>query len=199
MGYDVQKVAQAIGVPVEQWPGNCYSIALAMVKAGVIAGGVGRPQYGHWLGPVAPGTYFAVRASRLPFIPHGWVEHPFDMVTDPTRWVFEGVPPYIYWGKRGPEYDPGGNGLRRAMMQPCPPYDETARRVVLSFGDPGVRSAVMTMLGWPPFVTVDHCFWLANLPLDELGGLAGAVFESLVEAGQSALIPLDNLGLVLAS
>jgi hypothetical protein len=190
----VREVEQAIDIPADEWPGNCYAIACAVVRTGLV---FGRPAYGHWLGDVAPGTPFADRAEKLPFIPHGWVDQPFEMVTDPTRWVFEGVEPYIFWGKRGPEYDPGGNALLAAMMRPCPECDPGRPPVDLVFDDDITRVAVLDLLGYPTGITLDHVFWLANLPLGMLGDLAGPVFRAIVQAGHQAAIPIDNRELVL--
>src|SRR5688572_27046285 len=96
----VSQVEKAIGVPVDKWSGNCYSIACSILRARLVKG---RPAYGHWLGPVHPKSPFYSR-SRAPFQRHGWIvleergahaQRP-GLVLDPTRWVFEAAEPYIY-------------------------------------------------------------------------------------------------------
>jgi len=85
---DVEKVAG----PVEDWPGNCYAIACAIVKAGLVDG---EAVYGHWTGDVHPKSMFY---SRSGFCHHGWIRLPDGCVLDATRWVFENAKPYIYVG-----------------------------------------------------------------------------------------------------
>lgn len=192
----VETVRDAIGIPVDQWPSNCYAIAYQIVDADLVKG---VPRYGHYYGPVAAGSIFAYRAQRLPFIPHGWVEltGSRDGVLDPTRWVFEDRDPYIFIGA-GDEYDAGGNRWRRATMQPPPAYDPEDRRVPLAF-DRAVEDAVLALLGAPPAITMPMAFWLANLPLDMLHGIARPVYQAFVDAGpaMAALLPIDNQRMVL--
>lgn len=98
----IADVVRGIGIPVEQWNGNCYAIACAMLRAKLVRG---RPAYGHWLGRVHPKSSFASKRG-LPFVRHGWIvldergahgQRP-GRVLDPTRWVFEAVEPYLYIG-----------------------------------------------------------------------------------------------------
>jgi hypothetical protein len=94
MKLDPEKIAEAIGIPLATWPGNCYGIACAVVEAGLVDG---TAVYGHWLGPVAPSGHFGARSGHA-FVQHGWIVTPDDEVIDPTRWVFEDVAPYIFVG-----------------------------------------------------------------------------------------------------
>lgn len=87
---DIEKVAG----PVKNWPGNCYAIACAIAKAGLVDG---EAVYGHWIGTVHPKSMFYSR-SRAGFCRHGWVQLSDGRVLDATRWVFENVAPYIYVG-----------------------------------------------------------------------------------------------------
>jgi len=91
-----QEVAVAIDVPLEQWSGNCFAIATKLTTSGLVPSG-SRAVYGHWLGPIAPASSFAARA-HLGLTGHGWILTEDDQVIDPTRWVFEAVPAYIYIG-----------------------------------------------------------------------------------------------------
>jgi hypothetical protein len=92
--YDVNEVAEAIGIPTSEWAGNCYAIACALVKANVVQG---TAVYGHWTGAIHRNSYFRDR-RHLPFCPHGWVLTDDGYVVDPTRWTFEAKAPYIYVG-----------------------------------------------------------------------------------------------------
>lgn len=58
---------------------------------------------GVWTGPVKkawglPSTNWRCDALKRPI--HVWIETPKGLVIDPTRWVFEGVWPYLYRGPR---------------------------------------------------------------------------------------------------
>jgi len=67
--------------PAETWKGNCYSVASKLVAAGLLRG---EAVYGHWRGPVAPGSMFASRGCG--FIRHGWVVLKGGRtIVDPTR------------------------------------------------------------------------------------------------------------------
>lgn len=188
-----EAVSETIGIPVEEWPGNCYAISNAMVVAGVVDGIV---QYGHWLGNVAAESLFAGRA--IPFVCHGWivvgsVEDEF--VVDPTRYVFEGVEPYVFVGYNEGEYDAGGNVWRASMETLPPPFREDQRPADLSFGN--AEQGVMSLLWNPPSLTIEHAFWLANLSLTTLGGLARPVYCALIDARLGGFIPIDNRRMVI--
>ncbi|TAL42437.1 MAG: hypothetical protein EPN91_08640 [Salinibacterium sp.] len=89
-----QEAAKRIQWPLSTWPGNCFGVASKLVKDKVIKG---TAVYGHWLGPVA-------RTCKMfygkPIINHGWILQKDGTVVDPTRYVFEGVQPYIWEGKQ---------------------------------------------------------------------------------------------------
>jgi hypothetical protein len=115
-------------------------------------------------------------------------------IIDPTRWVFEGVEPYIYVG-RNDHYDMGGNELRAALRQPCPAYDSTAPRSKLAVWkyDRKAHQFVMAkMFGGAPGVTERMAAWLANAPLGDLGRFAAPIYRALIDAGHGAHIPIDN-------
>lgn len=185
-GLCAAQVAGKIGVPLQDWPGNCFAIATRTVEAGVVDG---RAVYGHYLGPVAEGSIFFGR--RL--IRHGWILTAAGRIIDPTRWVFDNAPPYILdTAAQDPAYDEGGNRLMQAMQRPAPDHDATGKRVVLPSEVQDLvttllgRSAPQTHLCWA------EAHWLATLSLGVLGEHAQAVYESLAAAGFQALIPWDN-------
>lgn len=84
-------IEKAIQWPVATWEGNCYTVACAIVEAGLIKG---RAVYGHYKGPVADTGYWAKRKGQL-FQRHGWIMLEDDRIMDPTRWSFEDKEPYI--------------------------------------------------------------------------------------------------------
>ena len=87
---------KAIGEPASAWVARCYEIAVKIVEAKLVPGGVA--VYGHWLGPISSRSHFASRAG-IGFTPHGWIYVEDEgLVIDPTRWAFEAVTPYIYNG-----------------------------------------------------------------------------------------------------
>ena len=189
---DISDIVKEIGIPIENWEGNCYGIACAIVEHGLVEG---KAQYGHWLGPVAPGSMFD---RGIPFARHGWVQCNGDMILDPTRWVFEGAEPYIWIGPNDGSYDPGGNVWRKRWERPCPLFDPESKQVSLQFTDLLDRSAIMDLLDNPPAVTIEQAFWLANLSFLTLGlVLAHALYQALDIAGLRALVPIDNWRLAM--
>jgi hypothetical protein len=210
---NIQNVAKKIKVPVEQWVGNCDLIALAMIRYGVVNGRRGKRVRGLWVGPINPESYFGYRAD-IPLVPHSWIQMTDtrmpvrfqdesgnlvfrmmdDPIVDPTRFAFEGKPPYIYIGPSD-HYDARGDGLRAVMEQRYSPLDR-AEKSSIPLSLPGKTEYWIGMqvqftypYGWYPY---SLCFWLANLSLDRLGEHARPIYEALVKAGHEALIPLDN-------
>lgn len=194
--YDIDEVVTAINIPLSRWPGNCTGIASAMMEAGLVDNGY--LQRGHWVGPVAKGSHFYGK----PIIPHTWIEMN-DYIIDPTRWVFEAAQPYIWVGEDMACYDPGGNLLREMIMNPCPPFNPNLKHVELPL-DKVCASYVLNWLqdaGMPTeagvITSVNHCFWLANLPLQHLGPIAKPLYEALIAANFKASIPIDNYRMVM--
>lgn len=228
---DIEKVAREIDIPVRLWAGNCHGISDAIVKAGALRNLGGPSQEfvvvrGHWTGPCAEGSYFAMRSGG-PFVQHSWIEAPgllvmppmrqpsrvdpneilsdrpalVNPIIDPTRFSFDGKDPYIYVGPND-YYDAGGNAWRMANLPTLLPYDSTKEQIKLD-----VSHAVH---GWVQLQTEQHgneypyatytyalVMWLANLPLPMLGEMARPIFRAIVKAGHAAAIPLDNRLMVL--
>lgn len=187
----IPEVARIIKIPVERWPGNCYAVSCAIVQARLIEGS---PVYGLYHGPIAEGTMFAGR----PFARHGWILTPAKSVCDPTRWVFEGVAPYMWHGPIGHEYDEGAQALATYFHRPPPPIDSAKAEVDLDLPW-RVRFSLNGILGYITPAerhryTVMQVFWLANCPygkLEEQGG-AFEVYEALSKAGYPESVPMDN-------
>jgi hypothetical protein len=92
----LEQCERALGEKAKTWVARCYEISCRIVAAGLVDG---TAVYGHWVGDVSPQSYFASRSRSLPFVNHGWIVLNNGRVLDPTRWVFEAVPPYIYVGE----------------------------------------------------------------------------------------------------
>lgn len=197
----LQEIADKISWPLDRWAGNCYAIALALVNAGLVKG---KARYGHYRGPVAPGTMFH-RASVTGFVQHGWVELPDGSVVDPTRWVFEGAEPYIYNGPAD-HYDVGGSTFRdqmRAINGP-PAYDPLDKQFELQ-GLPSDMIRLLRTICQDPrphalgrnIFSKAQMFWLANANPKELGRWCRKFYQLLEQNKMSAFVPQDYWHLVM--
>lgn len=167
METDTTIIADTISWPADKWKGNCYAVATAIHKAGLIDGKV---EYGFWLGPIAEGSHFENR----PLTRHGWVRLPDKTIYDPTRWVFENVAPYIYVGEDD-HYDPAMRSFRRR--------------------DRGIESFAVEFIdayrdGWRDF-EIDDLYRLAHGFPEDFDFLVAEVYDALDALGHKALIPID--------
>ena len=181
-------VAHTIGVPVVEWPGNCYAVAYQMVTHGLVQG---RAVYGHYLGFVAKGSLF----DGSPIVRHGWVVCDDGSIVDPTRWVFEGVEPYIALMPGGHyEYDEGGNKLLSTLKRPVPCHNpaEANAKTVEGEADKGLIQLLLGRDSKPDVLTLTEAHWLATQPLEDIQGVAKHLYQLIISLGWSALIPLDN-------
>lgn len=188
---DIQKVAKVIDLPIEQWAGNCYSVACAIVKAKIVRG---KARYGIYGGYISKDSIFAGRE----IVHHGWVERHTTLV-DPTRWVFECAEPYIYVGpKDNPDYDFGSNRLRKMMLKPPPKFDSKKNHWKVP---KHLQPFVHLMLGEQSFgnvVCAWQMMWLASLPLDMLEDKAEALYRWIIDDVKvPSFIPVDNRDFVL--
>ena len=181
-------IAQAIGLPVTDWPGNCYAVAYQMVSRGLVNG---RAVYGHYLGFVAKGSLFDGRT----IVRHGWVVCEDGSIIDPTRWVFEGTEPYIAQAPaEHHEYDEGGNALLAKLRRPTPSHNPAEANAKKVDGDAD-KALLKVLLGRdskPDLLTLTEAHWLATQPLDDLQGVAKHLYQLIIGLGWSALIPIDN-------
>lgn len=185
----------AVGSPIADWAGRCYEVSCALVEAKLVDG---EAVYGHWRGPIAPGSYFAGRAGT-PFVRHGWVVQRGGRVVDPTRFVFTGDAPGIYCGPSGSEYDEGGNEWLGRTRQPFP-EDDGSKMVELSPTVLPSRAwgAVEKLVGdaaaeqTPGWFTQRQLHWIACAPYAALGGHAQEVYAALSAVGCGGFVPFDN-------
>ncbi|VVB54570.1 Uncharacterised protein [uncultured archaeon] len=197
--FDILAVAVQIGVPAEEWRGNCYGIASLFLKKGVVTNA--KLRYGLWMGPVAKGSVMYGRPPEG--MHHGWLENPDGTIIDPTRFEFEQKPPYVYVGISD-YYDAGGNKLRLKELRfnPPPPFSDTQKNISLKLETPEAKEFVTSYLqhkinGETVVLSARQAFWLANLPLDFLADNAKEVFNALIKSGNGGLIPWDNRKMVL--
>jgi hypothetical protein len=182
----IPECERAIDLTTDKWIGNCHCVAVRLVESGLVSGDA---QYGHYYGPVADGTYFCGTAL---FRRHGWIERPGGRtVVDPTRWVFEGVAPYLYSGRYGPDYDPGGQRLTLVNVSPPPPRLPGDDVVDVRLSGPAFRH-LADMIGQRDAFSDRQLFWVANLPLCLLGPHCNEVFREIDRVGKKAYIPIDN-------
>jgi hypothetical protein len=193
----IKRAERVLDLPVARWQGKCFVIASQFVERGLVRGVA---VYGHWLGPIAPGSLFADKAN-MGFVQHGWVKLQNGQVCDPTRFVFEDVKPYIYIGPAD-HYDEGGNQVRMALMGPPPPFDGSEEVFNLSLflppiGNPyGVVRHVLHLdydKTEPGIVTASQLHWLANCDPARLEPYAFEIYCALAKLGFVVRIPIDNL------
>ncbi len=189
---DANRIAERIGVELSDWPGKCYAVACQMLKAKVVKG---RPAYGNYHGPVVASSMFFGKTV----VRHGWIERADGMIVDPTRWVFEGVEPYIFVGLPSMEYDEGANLLRARFARPAPIFDPNKQMVAVPAGE--ARELFSGLLGMSEVraeINTEQAFWLGNMALQALGGHAKPVYQALADMGMKAFIPCDNYARVMS-
>jgi hypothetical protein len=199
----IKKIAETIGYPdTEDWKGRCFQIPKWLVDHDFIPGVA---VYGHYLGDVAPFSYFSERYdSGVLFIRHGWISTPDKKIIDPTLWIFQDVDPYLYYGegifetrRRGKicVYDEGGNVWKQAIMRPCPPFERKGKMIDIVVS-PQALDLINELLGETKYDRFEICFpqliWLANLPLNAFGSHAKEIFRWIEKAGHKVYIPIDN-------
>lgn len=193
--------------------GNCYGVALAIVEDfGLDA--VAR--YGHYTGKVHGLSYF--NAGR-PFQRHGWVELWDGRILDPTRWVFEqpdggkfpkAMKPYIYVGPNDC-YDLGGEQFLAEHRRSAPPQERWPQEKSAPTRVPVRKPSLKHWIErWFPgaywgssdengklvehvFLWISQLHWATHLPSEFLHEheIIRPLFESTIEAGEAAMIPID--------
>lgn len=190
----VTDVEEAIGIPANKWVNRCHEIASAIVDAGLVKG---RAVYGIYTGPVSESSYFS---GDRPGHRHGWVKLKDGRVLDPTRWVFEDVPPYIFCHKRPREYDEGMQSLKAAWRRPCPTEEECNGDAGFTLMLPPATAIHLKALADNQGKREDCSYaaprmligWLANLSVMELDKHALPFYVALANKGLKALVPIDN-------
>jgi hypothetical protein len=194
MIFDISEVVDAIGIPANRWNGNCYAIAMALVRAAVVDGDA---VYGHYRGTVAADGPWGHCVGH-PFIQHGWVITEDGTIVDPTRWCFENVEPYIAVITEDEneymDYDEGGNDFRQLLRGECPKAQKTDNFFTVELPE-DTSLFVNTML--PDGVSHNYLAgsqlgWVANTPYETLGLHAGPLYKALGDMGLIGFVPWDN-------
>jgi len=189
----LQQVETALKCRAERWAGRCYEISSAIVRAKLVRGVA---VYGDYIGTIHPKSMFV----RKPIVHHGWVALAGGGVLDPTRWVFESAPPYLYWSSTcGPEYDEGSN-VRRAESVTSPPQCHDPEQL-FRFGDKlpaaswrWLRDTMQLDDSNQPrwTLTENQVLWIGHLPIDMLGPHARHLYQAIDKVGLKAFVPKDN-------
>jgi hypothetical protein len=186
-----EAVARKIGMSLDQWEGNCAGVACLLLEHNIGALPEGTVDvHGMWLGPISNrSTHFGGRTASQ----HHWLVLPDGWIIDPTRWCFEGVRPYIFYGMDEDDYyDEGANRFNEIMRGEYRAFpDYSTDGVVIDFGE---ATDLVSRLVGIPFDLWDfpRAAWLANMSYDRLDGKAKIIYDALTAADFEALIPYDN-------
>lgn len=104
-----------------------------------------------------------------------------------------------YEAERWP-YDEGGNTLLEAMKKPPPAFNHEMKAYpflpILYRKNAAAGMQVKALFGFkgriPQEQSLDQLFWLANLPYDDFGEHAPAVYENFDLHKLRNLVPIDN-------
>lgn len=185
--------------PTNNWVGQCFGIASEAVRHKLVPKG-SVAVYGHWLGPIHDDSIFGGRS----FTQHGWVNLPDGTICDPTRWVFEHVAPYIYFGPSD-HYDEGGNQIRSGLLGDAPRYNlnekqfEITKRMLPTSAWHFIEE-ILDLVNTPEIpigvICARQLHWIANQPPSVLGNYALPIYEMLDGMKLRALVPYDNWHMV---
>lgn len=190
----LEQIEKAYGKKAKFWAGNCYSVAACAQKLlgfGILA-------YGHYLGPVNTKGFWKMYA-KVPFVQHGWVILPGDIILDPTRFSFLNEKPAIWIGPNNGEYDRGGQ-IWRSMRTSAPPDDHAAKRKIVLEISVEAAAHINGMLERTKHhgeINYAQACWLASGPVDHLGPFAHQFFELLIENDWRGAIPIDTRRMVM--
>ena len=179
----IETLVDKIGVPTDQWVGNCAAISTAVLPH--LDLDLALTAYGFYTGPVAPGSHFA----KAPIVRHGWIETLDGLVIDPTRWVFENTEPQLYVGSIT-DYDYGM--MRYKAETPFPEPSESSS--VVRFEDEQVEY-ITALTGLAPdgnsfTLAANQSSWLADRPMEVMREHFIPVLDAL-EAADAGWIGLD--------
>lgn len=194
-------LAKCLKLQPRDWINRCHEISSLAIKKGCIAGSV---IYGNYYGPVGldcPKEEWIIRKKQGYPIRHGWIRQPDNVIVDPTRWVFEGVNPYVALilssDKEHKEYDPGAQLLRARTAGPLPTRGSDKLEHNLELDKALITwSKVMLQDKQGPPYTVLQIMWLANLTPTVLGVVAPSFYRALADADYKTAIPVDYWDLV---
>jgi len=95
------EIADLIGLPLQEWPGNCHGVAERVLRR-IPTQGM-RLVRGHYHGWTSPASLYRGGPQQ-----HSWLRLQDGRVLDPTRWAFDQPgKPYLYVGEND-AYDEAG-------------------------------------------------------------------------------------------
>jgi hypothetical protein len=172
------QIAEEIRLPLHKWPGNCHAVATLLVEHKIVKG---ETRYGIWLGFIHPKSFFASRHGPAR---HGWIEKADGTIVDPTRWVFEAAPPYIYVGPDNGEYDFGATTLRQMGRGPCPAFNPDEKVFRFHRLSKKAKSVIRQLITHCPTsqISIQQLFYLSNMPLADYNGCAAEIYLKAAKA-----------------
>jgi hypothetical protein len=98
---EVSEIAEAIDLPLADWPGNCHGVAELVLRRLPTQGM--RLVRGHYHGWTSPASVYGRGPQQ-----HSWLRLGDGRILDPTRWAFDQPgKPYLYVGEND-AYDEAG-------------------------------------------------------------------------------------------
>lgn len=197
-----REMETAMGSKPEDWAGSCHGAAMLVVEH--VGPELATVRRGYFIGTIAPGAYFDGRPAQ-----HSWVELRDGRVCDPTRFAFTGEPAWPLWVGPSDDYDIGGCETMTPAGRPPDVYESEREMVDI---DTGCVDYLLGLLGLPGecygedwvSVSPEQLGWLAHLPIKdgEAQGVlarffAAEVYQAIIDAGYSALIPIDRRDWIL--
>lgn len=180
-----RELVEEMGVHVVDWIGNCEGAVRLFMRHFPIKGSISAR--GAW----TQGTE-AFGDCLRPFTQHSWIQLEDERVLDPTRWVFEGVAPYIYVGESD-YYDYGTNALNAIIHDiPDTPYNKPGTKELDPTDADLLRTYGVRCFG--DKVHHDDLWWLSRMPPT---GQHKALYEFFEDQGMQAMIPIDNFRLLM--
>lgn len=180
---DLDGIAEAIGVPVEEWPGNCHSVSLAILRTDLL--GKGR---------IARGVAEKVMSQ------HSWIVLGDDCysrdawIADATRWRALGRDPEIEIVKNRIEHIPHGSGSVWSFGRPhnAAGLDDEIR--LESFDELSTAAKFFLRMVGP----LDRRGWMQLVSGPVEGWPAGEIIEAIIDDPQlgPAIPPIDVVGML---
>lgn len=194
---DPAALAAAIDIALDQWPGNCHTVASAVLALVPVPGM--RLVRGHWHGQVSRKSVYRGGPCQ-----HSWLELADGRILDPTRWAMERPGrPEIYLGVND-VYDEAGRQLV-ASRPPMLPGGRDGLIDRIAGLDPAARAGLATALAGEGcrFLPVD--IHGSEVPADRLTAALrsrldepverlrapATLYAALANAGLKALVPID--------
>ena len=193
------EIADLIGLPLGEWPGNCHGVAERVLRRVPTAGM--RLVRGHFHGWTSPASDYRGGPQQ-----HSWLRLGDGRILDPTRWAFDRPDrPYLYVGEND-AYDEAGLWLAsrsRSMMGMAallgPDRDAAERAVADRIADctAGLRGRIAAASRIPDLGEgevrlrdAERLLELLRSPVEHLEDPA-PLYSAVADAGLRAYIKLD--------